>query len=608
MSYFRTVLADSPISYYTLDEVKSGTFDYYNQILSNYPTYQAVRDAFASYEAISGQAVFDYSGNLNHGAVSGISASKIMPLVAGGIYGTLISDETTISYEVPGLANKYYSDNSFSLEVWVKLPNTSSSEVTILGDPFKDIGLFYQNGDIVFKSYSNELRYKYSNNKAIHIVCTHNKNLISLYINGNKVSSLAIDNFVFTNTSIDWITGPSLPNNYFVVDSVSFYRYILSNAKIAKHYIEGIKELDYSQIVYPDGGSLFSLNHSKIRPVARYYYPGTKLWSEVINENAVMSTDQTYITFAKTNNAQSKTFSFTETIIVPSSLDAVTSQIYWEDDVDNILVQVSMDGTTWYNCKNNSPIPFLNKNEGVTSGLFYLKVTMSSSDTSKDLPVLRSLSLDLFSNNDFYSDNSSDRIYSTSDYGLSRYNHPIISYNDYNGLRMYNGGGFNLDSSNSVRSVELIFTPATSGSLQNVLFSSNSKIFEWSSTGVINKSGISAVYVNGVDHSSATNVSSFLTRGMPHHIVIVLSSAATSNIRFNYNQNGSVSGGPNLYSNIALYPDVLSSSQATNHYQLYTHQYVLEVSDTSLSITESDLGNDGTAYLINNTEYQSASI
>lgn len=608
MSYFRTVLADSPISYYTLDEVKSGTFDYYNQILSTYPTYQAVRDAFTSYEQISGQAVLDYSGNLNNGTVSGISGSKIMPLVAGGIYGTLISDETTISYEVPGLANKYYSDNSFSLEIWVKLPNTSSSEVTVLGDPFKDIGLFYQNGDIVFKVYSNELRYKYSNNKAIHIVCTYTKNGLFLYINGNKVQSLSLDKFIFTNTTTEWITGPSLLNNYFVVDSVSFYRYTLSDSKIAKHYIEGIKELDYSQIVYPDGGSLFSLNHSKMRPVARYYYPGTKLWSEVINENAVMSTDQSYITFAKTNTSGTKTFSFTETIIIPSSLDVVTSQISWEDDVENIIVQVSQDGTSWQNCKNNSPIPFFNKNDGITNGLVYLRVTMSSSDTSKDLPVLKSLSLDFFSNNDFYADNSSDRVYSSSDYGLSRYNHPIISYNDYNGLRMFNGGGFNLDSNNSIRSIEMVFTPSISGSLQNVLFSSNSKIFEWSTSGVINKSGISGVYVNGVNHSSATNVSEFLTRGMPHHIVLVLSSAATSNIRFNYNQTGSVSGGSNVYSNLATYPDALTLEQATNHYQLYTHQYVLSITDSSISLTESDLGNDGTAYLINNTEYQSASI
>lgn len=608
MSYFRTVLADFPVSYYTLDEVKSGTFDYYNEIISTYPTYQALRDAFTSYEEISGQALLDYSGNFNNGTVSGISGSKIMPLVAGGIYGTLVSDTTTMEYEAPGLANKYYSDNQFSIEAWVKLPNASNTQVTIIGDPDEDIGIFYKNGDLIFKAGLNETRYKYSNNKAIHVVCIYTKNNLSMYINGNLVSSSSLNNFVFSNNSTAWKTGPSLPNNYFVIDSVSFYRHALTGLKIAKHYSEGIKELDYSQIVYPDGGIFFSLNHSKIRPVARYSYPETKPWSQIIDENVVMSTDQSYITFAKTISPSTKTFTFTETIIVPSSLNVSSSQISWDDDVENIIVQVSQDNAAWQNCKNNFPIPFFNKNDGISSGLLYLKVTMSSSDTSKDLPALRSISLDLYSNTDFYADNSSDRIYSSLDYGLSRYNHPIISYNDYNGLRMYNGGGISVDSNTQFRTIELVFTPSLAGSLQNVLFSSNTKIFEWSATGVINKSGISNIYVNGVDYTSATNISDFLTRGMPHHIVLVLSSAATSNIKFNSNQSGSVSGTSNLYSNIALYPDALTAGQATNHYQLYTKQYVLSVSDTSFSITESDLGNDQTAYLVNNTEYQSANI
>ncbi len=605
MSYYRTVLADFPLSYYTLDEVKSGAIDYYSQIISSYPTYQAVRDAFDSYEEISGQAVLDYSGNNNNGSVSGISGSKIMPLVSGGIYGTLISNETTISYNTPGLANKYYADNPFSIEVWAKLPNTSSALVPIVADVSSQIGIYYQNGDVIFKVYSNILRYKSSNNKAMHIVASYNKNSLSLYFNGLRVATKQLNNVLFTNTTTSFVTGPAPTNNYFVVDSVAFYRYNLSSLKIALHYQQGVKELDYSQIVYPDGGYLFSLNHSKIRPVARYYYPGTKTWDQIADDNVIVPANSNYITFLETSTPGAKQFTFTETIIIPSSLDVTSSQLSWEDDVDNILVQVSLDGNVWQNCKNNSPIPYFNKNDGMTSGLIYLKVTMSSSDTSTDLPILRSLSLDFFSNLDFYADNSSDRIYSVKDYAISRYNHPIISYNDYNGLRMLDGGGINLDSANPYRTVEMIFTPVAG---QNVLFSSNTKIFEWNSSGLINKSGISAIYINGVDHTSSTNISSFLTNGMPHHVVLVLSSQATSNTRFNYNQDGSKSGGANVYSNIAIYPEALTSSQATTHYQLYTKQYVLSVSDTSFSIAESVLGNDSTAYLINNTEYQSSNI
>ena len=605
MSYYRTVLADFPISYYTLDEVKSGTVDYYSQILASYATYQAVKDAFSVYSDISGQPILDFSGNNNNGTVSGISGSKIMPLVSGGIYGTLISDQTVITYVTPGLANKYYSDNPFTIEIWAKMPNTSSSLIPIVADLSSTTGLYYENGDIVFKVSNNSLRYKISNNKALHIVALYNKNSLTLYINGRRVASQQINSFTFSNDYTTFVTGPSLSNNYFVIDSVAFYRYELSASKIILHYAEGIKELNYSQIVYPDGGYLFSLNHSKIRPVARYYYPGTKQWSELVDENVIMPTDQSYITFLQTTSPTSKTFTFTETIIVPSSLGVTSSQIAWEDDVDNISVQVSQDKTTWQTCKNNSPIPFFNKNDGITSGLLYLKVTMTSSDTSTNIPILKSLSLDLFSNTDFYADNSGDRIYSVKDYALSRYNHPVISYNDYNGLRMYNGSGFDVDSSTSFRSIEMIFTPASG---ENVLFSSSGKIFEWNSSGLINKTGVSAIYVNGVDFTSSTNISSFLTTGMPHHIILVLSSVATNNIRFNYNQTNTKSGGANTYSNIALYPDVLSSQQATTHYQLYTHQYVVSVSDTAFTVSESSTGNDGTAYLINNTEYQSSNI
>jgi hypothetical protein len=369
-------------------------------------------------------------------------------------------------------------------------------------------------------------------------------------------------------------------NNYFVIDSVAFYRYNLSNSKIALHYQEGIKELDYAQIVHPDGGYLFSLNHSKIRPVARYYYPGTKTWDKVANENVIVSTNGDYITFMETEASGTKIFTFTETIIIPSSLGVTSSQISWEDDVDNIVVQVSLDNSVWQTCKNNSPIPYFNKNDGMTTGLIYLKVTMSSSNTSTDLPVLRSLSLDFFSNIDFYADNSSDKIYSIKDYGLTRYNHPIISYNDYNGLRMLDGGGIILDSVNPYRTVEMIFTP-TSG--QNVLYSSNTKIFEWNSAGLITKSGISAIYINGINKTSQTNISNLLTIGEIHHIVIVYTGPISGVLKFNSSALGST---PATYQNIALYPIAFDSTKVSEHYALYTQRSTSVADDSSITMTE----------------------
>lgn len=607
MSYKYVVLSDFPVSYYTLDEVKSGSIQDYNQVLSLYPTYQAVKNAFQSYSDIAGLPVLDYSGNNNHGVVSGISGSKLMPLVSGGIYGTLISDQTTITTVCPGMANSLYSDNSFSMEIWVKPPAVSSNRVTLFGDPNQNtpIGIFYQNGDVIFQVGANSTRYKITNSKATHIVALYNKNSLSLYFDGELVSSNSIDNYMFTNSSTTFQIGPSLPNNEFVVDAAAAYRYNLSQDQIKKHYVYGIKEIKYMQIVNPDGGYLFSLNHSKIRPSLQFYYPLTKTWTQLVSGSALVSPDQSYVTFAKTNTSATASFSFIEELYIPSGIGVNSSQISWDSDVSNIVVEVSLDNTNWQPCINNNPIPYFNKNDAVTSGLIYLRVTMTSTDTSIDLPKLKSISLDFFQDKDFYADNSGDRVYSSKDYGLSRFNSRILSYNDYNGLKMYNGGGFNVDIQESIKTIEMIFTPVSG---QNVLFSSNTKIFEWNSSGVINKSGIASIYVNGVDWTSATNISEFFTKNMPHHVVVVLSSAATSNIKFNINQDGSKYGSKNIYNNLALYPDQFDSSKAISHYLLYTNRYFVQVNDTSMSVSESVIGNDNTPYYINNTEYTASSI
>ena len=75
-----------------------------------------------------------------------------------------------------------------------------------------------------------------------------------------------------------------------------------------------------------------------------------------------------------------------------------------------------------------------------------------------------------------------------------------------------------------------------------------------------------AIYVNGVDKTSQTNVNNFLVVGEPHHIVLVFASAITGAFRFNYESSG---GPDNLYNNIALYTRALSEADVDNHFDLY---------------------------------------
>ena len=115
MSYKNTVLNDFPNSFYLLDEVQSGSFEDYIELLSQFATYQALLDSGLTYAGINGMPVYDYSGNLNNGFASSASSKQLMPIISGGIRGTEVTSLTEVYYEPKGIATKYYKDNSFSI-------------------------------------------------------------------------------------------------------------------------------------------------------------------------------------------------------------------------------------------------------------------------------------------------------------------------------------------------------------------------------------------------------------------------------------------------------------------------------------------------------------
>lgn len=600
MSYKYAVLQDKPTSFYLLEEVRSGSLGSYDELRTRFATYQDLKDNGVSYSALSGLPIYDYSGNSYDGYAINASNSELMPLISGGIRGTKVLSDTTIKFNVPGIANSYYSDNSFSIEAWAVLPDFSTSEVPIVADPINSIGLFYKNGNVIFKVGSSLSQYKVSNSEAVYIVGEFSTNKISLYINGVLVNSLALDKYKFNNELVNFQSGPSANN--FIIDCVAFYKFNLSDSQILKHYKSGTKEIKYSQIVSNDGGYLFSMNTSAMKPVMKYSYPRTKSWKNFINEDIKLSVDDAYLYF---DNSLNGSFTFTDSIMIPETLGITTSQIYWESDTDGISVRASLDGTAWSECINGEPLPFFNKNENQIGSRLYLQVEMSSSDTSKYLPILRSINIDFFNNKDFYCDNFGYYISSDYDYSLPNSNSTILSYNKNNGLKMYDGHGFTINSDLSTRTIELVFTPDGG---ENVLFSAPSKIYEWNSSGVINKTGVSSVYVNGIDRTSATNISEFFSIGFPHYVVITLSTAAESSLKFNQNQNDTKSGGKNMYNNLSIYPSAFTSYDVARHYHLYTDNLTSVVSDSLISISESSSGTDSTPYIVISVEPEAISI
>jgi hypothetical protein len=269
--------------------------------------------------------------------------------------------------------------------------------------------------------------------------------------------------------------------------------------------------------------------------------------------------------------------------LVPLEIGLVTSKVEWRNDL-GISVESSVDGTTWAACTNGQPLPQYTKDSFDSSGKVYIKITMSTTDASKFLPKLSFFCVTFYSDRTIFADNFGDKITSTTDYYLGSLNYPILSRNYMNGIRAKNGAGFNLDTTSSVKSLELFFTPLTLASNTLIYASGGTTTrFAWNGSGAISKANIDKVYINNVDVSSATNITNYLVEEEPHHIVLVFTSPITGTFQFNYE----TSGGPsNLYKNISTYESELTAGKVETHFELYTGKPVETIMESAITLTE----------------------
>jgi hypothetical protein len=564
---------------------------YQLKVIKDYPL------GFWPLDESSGTIAADRSGCGNNATYVGSPASNILPLVSGGQSGTLITNTAYVTVPITkdyysktvsaSFATKYTSDNDFSIELWINQSIESSSEVRLFADTTNNIGLFWDNGHIVFKVSATEYLIApviYSK-KMCHIVGVYTGESIELYIDGMSADSKSLTSFKFTNSSLSLQIGPTtVSGDAFIVDAPAVYRYALSNKKVFRHFIDGNVTSSAVQIAYPDNGVLYSGSDANLKSTFDYSYPVNKRWESLLDDNTYYDLVERHIGFLETETAVSRTFVINDYIVVPLELGLVTSKVEWRNDI-GITVESSLDGITYVECKNGEPIPQYTKDSFATTGALHIRITMSTTDASKYRPTLSFFCVAFYSNKDLYADNYGDKITSNTEYYLGSVNYPILSRNYTNGIRPKNGSGFNINTLSSIKSVEMFFTPLTLAS--NTLFYASDPSatrFAWNGSGVVSKANIQKIYVNNVDVTNQTNISSYLVAEQPHHIVIVFTTPVTGSLQLNYE----VSAGPsNLYKNITTYEKEITAGIVETHYELYTGRAVSTVSEPEMDLTES---------------------
>lgn len=577
MSYRLKILKDNPVAFWPLDES-------------------------------TGTTANDISGCSNHGTYTGGLSNNLIPLVPEGLYGTLISSTKYITLptnkdyygsESSGLGNRYNSDNDFSVEFWFYPKINSTNLTTLLADVSSNVGVFYQNGNIVFKLNDEILEYSIPDTKkSVYVVCTYDVTSLSIYTNGTISAKKPLSNFIFTNEELSLQAGPANGSDTFIIDAPAVYRYALDPKKVADHFLSKTT-ISPIQIVQPDLGTLFQLSDKNLSVAYKYELPLNKSFSQYDTSSIYYDDKNDLIGLARTATAEEGEFVIEDYFTIPQGLPLISSKVEWLDK-NWSTVETSIDGISYETCVNGDTIPqYKIGNETFSnSPIIYFRITLSSPDTSRYLSEFKNLIFSFYVDKNIYAINSGEYVSpvepdSTSsgdswDYSLSSSNNQIIA-RAQDGLRCTSQNGFQVTTTKDVKSIELTYTPLSTdrSCIVSTDQSGDSLRYSWASDGNITKGNISAIYVNGINRTSETNISEFLIAGEPHHIVINLTDSISTNIKFNSILGGGYAS-ESVYQNIGLYENELSLDQVETHFNLYTSKSSYTAEDSSFTMTEVD--------------------
>jgi hypothetical protein len=613
MSYKLDVLKDNPVGLWLLDET-------------------------------SGSVFYDSSQYSNNGVYYGTLDFDFLPIVSNGVSSKLINSETHIEYDVrtnyfgdldsPGFATKDTSDNDFSIEVWIyPTIGVSPAYTPIFADKIRQVGIFWQYGNIVFKLEDKILSYAMPNvNQAFQVVAVYSVGAMFIYVNGELVTSSYFEEFSFSNTAIQFKSGPSSrPEDKFLIDCASVYRYALNSVQVKNHYIsaQGIAPI---QIASPDSGQIFQIYDNGISRQYQYVYPLNKSWSMFDNALLQYSNTEQSLYLAGDGTENLIETSISDVISVPLGFDLNSSKIEWKA-TDGVEVYASIDNVSFFKCKNGFSIPKYRYSNSDFNELrkVYLSIRFSSQNTIHFNPRIYDLIISFYNDKSIYPLNGGAKISHLLDSGFNsnitfgNYLSPVLMRNSKNGLICSQGSGFNLNTKKNINTIEFFYTPSStylidpalmidivasgllvddaesasasqpSGQVYadvseiladrgNLVFNEGSSTeYSWGIDGVITSTNIAAIYVNRQNKTSETNIHDVFKEDRLHHVVIFFEDPVTDDIKFNY----SVSGCPEaVYQNIAIYELAGTQAFAEMHYDLWTGRYVVSAADSSMSMTE----------------------
>ncbi len=569
MSYYLSVIKDSPSGFWKLDES-------------------------------TGSVAYDSSGCGNDGQYFGSILNTTMPIVCGGQTATKITNTNYIQFEITkdfsgvqgngGFGTNKTSDNDFSLEVWFH-PKTLISNTPILAD-LSGVGIYWDNGNIIFKLENEEIYYSVPNPiRSLHIVAVYSVKSMSLYLNGELVSSKSLSTVNFTNTDLSFNCGPTSLNEYFIIDAPAIYRYSLNQKVILNHYNSFISNTE-SNIVLPDSGEIFKASETHQNINTTISFPALLDWRYHVSDDILYreSTNSLYL------SPSSSIGEFVKVISLPNWKNFVSSKIEWLAS-NGVSIYISIDGeASWQKCENGKALPGFSQGSNLTnSKVVSIKVIFESDDSTFYVPELYYFKIHFYDNKKLLAHGGGSTISvgqplngDSWEIAISNFNSNILLREQDNGIVPDNSSFF-INTLKEINYLEMILFPKSlsSGYLFYNKTNSVESSISWAANGTMTKNNISGLYINGQDITSQANISNYLQIDEPNYILIKTSSSMTGQIWLNGKQDGGTRSGvldDNMYQNIAIYESDLIDHY--KHYNLYIGKDIIEANDSVMEITE----------------------
>lgn len=542
-----------------------------------------------------GQTAQDSSGCENNGTYFGSINKSSMPMTSGGTHSLKIDSSNYIEFDVHkdlygqsnngGVLVNGTEDNDFSLEVWFH-PKTLVSETRILSEINDICGLYYDKGNIVFKLGDSQIYYSVPDkDRALHVVGTYAVNSINLFLDGKRVASSSINITSFNNTNLLTLgCGPTNLAEYYLIDYAAIYRYALNQEQILNHYLGSLTGSEI-EIVSPEGGELFKITDRHQNITEKYIYPVQKSWEYFVNDNLLYSSETNSIYL----NSSSNSGEFKEIISLVYWKQFISSRIEWSA-TEGVSVFVSLDESNWQECTNGKELPGFSVSDFSEEKIIHIKVVFSSSDSSVYIPELYYLGIDFYTEKKIFSHNSPAILSTDQSWNIN------FGSIDNNVLHRYantgvttDSSGFYVETDRDTNYIEFILTPSSvlNGYLIYNKTDSIEHSLEISGSGDISKSNISNLYINGIDISADTNISSYVYENEPNYILAKFTNSITGKIWLNAKFDDGLKTGvlpDNTYNNISLYE--ASNIDHYKHYNMYIGKEITSVEDSSIELTE----------------------